>query len=210
MLAALGSFLRTFRISLLTLWIAGGSAVAAEFPLTVEFDDGMVAEFGTVMVTESGGALRFEVILNPLVLGIDADLHRMYFNLVGAFTGLGVRTADPVNTLYVLLTDPHVAGGAGSKFDLGVSFGNGAGPKGNGTLQAASFTLFADQPLSIEDLAPMSSTSSGIAIQLAVHVQDTSFVEGVTSETVGGLMGEGDPGEEPSSAQPSSPESEPL
>ena len=110
----------------------------------------------------------------------------------------------------IIDTDPHVAGGAGSKFDLGVSFGNGAGPKGNGTLQAASFTLLADQPLSIEDLAPMSSTSSGIAIQLAVHVQDTSFVEGVTSETVGGLMGEGDPGEEPSSAEPSSPESEPL
>jgi hypothetical protein len=192
------------------LWLGLASASAAEFPLTVEFDDGLTGEFGIVMVTESGGNLVFDVMLNPLVLGLDADLHRLYFNLDGSFTGLGVITGDPVATLYVLLSEPHVAGGAGSEFDYGVSFGNGAGPKGNGTLQIVTFTVFADQPLSIDDLAPLSSTAAGIAVNLAVHVQDTSFLEGVTSETVGGLMGEGDPDGEPSSADPSLGGPEPL
>ncbi len=197
-------------------WLGLGSASAqfglpsGDFPLTVEFDDGVTGEFGTVMVTESGGDLVFEVMLNPLVLGFEADLHRLYFNLDGSFTGLGVITGDPVATLYVLLTDPRVAGGAGSTFDFGVSFGRGGGPKGNGTLQMVSFTLFADQALSVDDLAPISSTAAGIPVNMAVHVQETSFLEGVTSETVGGLMGEDVPDEEPSSGEPSLSGPQPL
>jgi hypothetical protein len=159
-------------------------AGAVSFPLTVEFDDGLVGTFGTVDVTESGGDILFAVTLDPS-LGATRDLHELYFNLADGFTGVDITSTDVVNTAYTLSANPPVAGGAGSSFDFGVNFGNGAGPPGNGQLTSATFVLSANEPLSIADLLITSSTSQGIEAVFATHVQGTSLVTGSTSETVG-------------------------
>lgn len=168
--------------------LGAGSAGALSFPLNVEFDDGTIGTFGGVEVVEVGGDLQFDITLDGS-LGAGADLHELYFNLAGSPTGLAISSTDVVNTDYELLFAPSVAGGAGATFGFGLSFGNGAGPPGNGVLQTASFLLSADGALSVNDLLVSSSTSQGIEVYLAAHVQGTSLTS-ATSETVGSLVPE--------------------
>jgi hypothetical protein len=168
---------------------AANPAAAVSFPLNVEFDDGTIGTYGNVEVTEVAGDLQFQITLDAS-LGAGADLHELYFNLVGMETGLAISSSDVVTTAYTLLTAPPVAGGAGSSFGFGVNFGNGAGAPGNGVLQTASFVLSADGALGVSDLLLSSSTSQDIEVYLAAHVQGTSLVPGVTSETVGSLVPE--------------------
>lgn len=184
----LRSWLSIVSATALGLFLAG-SASAVSFPLNVEFDDGTIGTFGNVDVTEVAGDLLFEITVDAS-LGAGADLHELYFNLSGTQTGLAISSSDVVNTAYTLLTDPPVAGGAGSSFGFGVNFGNGAGPPGNGVLQTASFVLSADGALGVSNLLLSSSTSQNIEVYLAAHVQGTSLVPGVTSETVGSLVPE--------------------
>jgi PEP-CTERM motif len=167
---------------------ASASASAVSFPLNVEFDAGTIGTFGNVEVTEVAGDLQFQITLDAS-LGGGADLHELYFNLVGPETGLAISSSDVVATPYTLLTAPQPAGGAGSSFGFGVSFGNGAGGPGNGVLQTASFVLSADGALSVADLLVSSSTSRN-EVYMAAHVQGTSLVPGVTSETVGSQVPE--------------------
>lgn len=165
---------------------AAGTAQSGEFPLTHAFD-GSVAEFGTVTVIEDGGDLHFQISINPDVLGSKADLHTLYFNL-GGHSGYSGVTDDMVFTKYEVVMDPKVAGGAGSSFDMAIHFGNGGGKKGNGTLQNASFTLSADDSLSVEgDMLVESSTRSGVSVHVAAHIQSTSFYGSDGGMTVGGM-----------------------
>ena len=72
-----------------------------------------------------------------------------------------------------------------------MNFGNGAGSSGNGVLTSATFTLMADQPLSIADLLESSFASGGsIETQFAAHIQGTELFVGADSETVGGIVPE--------------------
>jgi len=72
-----------------------------------------------------------------------------------------------------------------------VNFGNGASGAGNGVLSVATFTLTADQPLSIADLLESSFASGdSIETQFAAHVQGTELFVSATSETVGGVVPE--------------------
>ena len=164
------------------------TASALSIPLNVEFDDATIGNFGTVTVTQNGNALDFSVSLAGSVLGANADLHEFYFNLVGSPTGVAISNTNAPNTAYVLSTNPSVAGGAGSSFEYGVGFGNGAGNPGNGVLTLATFTLSAIEPLTLAMLEQTSSTSGGVTVNVAAHVQGTSLVPGVTSETVGGSI----------------------
>lgn len=162
---------------------------AVTIALTTELDDGVPGSFGSVEVIESGGALELTVTLTG-ALGASADLHELYFNLPSAFTGVAITADDAPTTPYALASPATVGGGAGSSFDYSVSFGNGAGPRGNGVLTSARFTLSADQPLSVAAiLGETSSTSQDIAMNFAVHVQGTALTS-ATSETVGGLVPE--------------------
>ncbi|MGH0035043.1 MAG: PEP-CTERM sorting domain-containing protein [Myxococcota bacterium] len=170
--------------------LAAGPAAAVSFSLDVEFDDGTEGHFGTVDISENGGDLDFEITLTD-ALGGDPDLHEFYFNLVGSFTNVSILDTNAPTTGYSLSTSPSVAGGAGSSFDYGVNFGNGAGPPGNGQLTFASFTLGADEILSISDLDESSfAQGGGIEVNVAAHVQGTDFVQGTDSETVGGVIPE--------------------
>jgi hypothetical protein len=141
------------------LSVAGGAAPAAAasltLPLDVEFDDGVVGDFGTVFIEErSHGKLAITISLTG-ALGPDADLHEFYFNLADDLDidrlvlsharcmGSGDDGFGSCKTDFDLEEDPSVRGGAGSSFDYGVNFGNGSGSKGNGQLLAATFKLTA-------------------------------------------------------------------
>jgi hypothetical protein len=180
----------------LALGLGPGSASAIGFDLDVEFDTGQTGSFAHVTIEEDAGALDFSIELDD-VLGDEADLHELYFNLLGSFTGVAISTGDAPTTPYTLSSDPPIRGGAGSDFDYAVNFGNGAGSAGNGVLATATFTLTftltADpgQPLSIDDLLESSFASGGsIESQFAAHVQGTELIVGSDSETVGGVVPE--------------------
>lgn len=175
--------------ALLAVLLSGAGAHALTIGLSVELDDGIAADFGTVEITQNGSALDFTVTLTA-ELGANADLHELYFNLPAAITGVVVTADDAPTTPYAVASPATVAGGAGSSFGYQVSFGDGGGPPGNGVLKSASFTLAADQALSLADvLAITSSTSQGIEMNVAVHVQDTG-APWATSEAVGGIVPE--------------------
>jgi hypothetical protein len=172
------------------LGLGPSTASAIGFYLDVELDTGQTGSFAYVTVEQDAAALDFRIELCD-ALGSEADLHEFYFNLLGSFTGLAISTDDAPTTPYTLLSDPPVLGGAGAEFDYGVNFGNGAAGAGNGVLTAATFTLSADQPLSITHLLESSFASGrSIEIQFAAHVQGTELLVGATSETVGGVVPE--------------------
>jgi len=177
-------------LAALALVLGPGTAAGIGFDLEVEFDTGQIGSYVHVTIEEDLGALDFSIELGD-TLGDEADLHELYFNLLGSFTGVAISTDDDPATPYALSSGPPILGGAGSDFDYGVNFGNGAGASGNGLLTAASFRLTADQPLSISDLLESSFASGGsIEAQLAAHVQGTDLFVGTGSETVGGIVPE--------------------
>jgi hypothetical protein len=191
--AAFGRALRP--ALLLSLLAFATPAWGVSFTLDVEFDDGLVGDYADVEVVEDGNGLLFEVTLLS-ALGANADLHRLYFNLDGVVPDLQIESDDVVTTAYVLSVAPPVAGGAGSDFDYGVSFGNGAGGPGNGVLQTASFRIAPEddaQSLALQaflDAAPALASGGTIESMLAIHVQGTDLVQGAGSETVGGSVPE--------------------
>jgi hypothetical protein len=175
--------------------LAPTTAWALTFQLDVELDDALHGAFGTVEVTEAGRGLFFTITLGS-ELGSGADLHEFYFNLAGEPTDLTLSSDDSVNTPYALSSAHAIAGGAGSRFDWEVNFGNGASQHGNGVLQQASFLIEPDDEslsITLANLfgAERSSASGGrIELDFAAHVQGTSLVEGANSETVGGIVPE--------------------
>jgi hypothetical protein len=177
-------------LAALTLGLGPSTASAVGFDLDVEFDTGQTGNFAHVEIEEDFGALDFRIEIGD-ALGDEADLNEFYFNLLGAFTGVAISTADAPKTPYTLSLDPSIRGGAGASFDYGVNFGNGAGKSGNGVLDFATFTLTADQPLSIADLLESSFAAGGsIETQFAAHIQGTEILVGSGSETVGGIVPE--------------------
>ena len=164
----------------------GNTASALQFDLTYEFDGVLpVQSYGTVDVTENSGDLNFIINANTSTLGPNADIHELYFNLTNTITGLSITADNAPNSPYTLIgPNPSVAGGAGSSFDWGVNFGNGAGASGNGILKYATFTLSADQNLLVNNLLEYSYSNNAPPANMAVHFQGTSTQAG--SETVGG------------------------
>ena len=168
------------------LFVFSASASALLFDLTYEFDGLLpVQSYGTVEVTQNGDDLDFEIIADTSILGATADIHEFYFNLTNGFTGLLISADNAPNNSYMIIgPNPLPAGGAGSSFDWGVDFGDGAGATGNGILQDAIFTLSADQALLTDDLLELSYPNNTPPVYLAVHFQGTDTP--YTSETVGG------------------------
>ena len=164
------------------------AAHAVTINLVYEFDGDLPpALYGTVSITENGSDIDIEIDYVPNSLGPNADMHEFYFNLTDAVTGLTITADNAPNNAYTLLgPDPSVAGGAGASFDWGVSFGNGGGSPGNDILQFATFTLSADQALSVSDFFELSYPNNTPPVNLAVHFQGTSTSSG--SETIGGVV----------------------
>ena len=135
------------------------------------------------------------------------DIHQWYFNLSDKWAGLsktdfvlsdfGGESNRSIGSFTMLGPNPPVAGGAGARFEWGVSFGNGGGPAGNGILTVATFNIDAPGGLKADDFlsAPLSSPNNTPQVLQAVHFQSTNVL-GQTSLTVGGLWGK--PGDDPS------------
>lgn len=172
--------------ALVGLLVLASPARALNITLDLELDDGLVADYASVLVLQNGDDLDFTVTLNG-VLGPDEDLQELYFNLIGAFTGLTIVADNHPNTPYSVLVDPVTKAGAGD-FDFGVSFGNGSGPPGNGSLAYATFTLSADQALSVDDLLEDTTTQQGHLVTMVAHIQSTNTPAG--SEAAGGRVPE--------------------
>ncbi|MBW2496703.1 MAG: hypothetical protein JRF61_05465 [Deltaproteobacteria bacterium] len=181
--------------------VAASVAFSADYPLRSALDDSVVADFGVVRVDEDGqGGLLFTVWLNPDTLGRSVDLHRLYFNLEGPLVGLSGVTEDEYRTPYEIIKRPPVAGGGGIEFDVAIDFGKGAGKKGNGVLQQATFHVHTARPLSLEDVGEESATAGGSLFGVAVHVQgsDLSSVVGVFEPPPPSP----EPGEQPDDSDP--------
>jgi hypothetical protein len=164
------------------------SAPASTFNLNYEFDGALpVQSYGTLKVTQNNDDLDFVITADTSTLGSNADINVLYFNLINHFTSLNIVTSNaPAIEYEIIGMNPTVKGGAGAKFDLGVSFGQGGGPRGNGILQLASFTLSADQPLQVSDLFEFSHPNNTPPMHLAVHFQSTDTPAG--SEMVGAAV----------------------
>lgn len=163
------------------------NASAVTINLVYEFDGvEPVQTYATVDITQNGADLDFAInyVGN---LGPNADIHEFYFNLTSPpdpVTGLAITASNATTTPYTVLgPNPSIAGGAGSSFDWGVNLGNGSA---NGNLQMATFTLSADQALSVGDLFETSSPNNTPPVNLAVHFQSTVTSPG--SETIGGIV----------------------
>lgn len=177
--------------------IAGGalSAMADDLPLRMQLNSGDSAEYGVIHVQEDDGGLLFEVEINLDVMGGQADLHRLYFNLHQPTNNLSVETMDSVAKPYTIQRGNRAIGGGGAFFDWSVDFGSGSGKKGNGAMHHARFRVTGDsQSLVLEDVIPMSTSKARVSVQMATHVQNSSV------ETVGGVFeadsGDGGGGEE--------------
>ena len=162
--------------------------------LIYEFDgdsDG-ITSFGTIEFNQSGSWVDIEIIANTVNLS-GGDIHELYFNLPDAvdintllISNSGGISNQTINAFTTLGVNPSVAGGSGSSFDAGISFGNGGGPPGNGSLTTASFSLTAAGGLQVSDLLTETSISSNVPpVFVAVHFQSAN-VFGNGSETVGG------------------------
>jgi len=191
-------------LAALCLGIAGATsdagAVGIKLPIDIELGPQRTGDFGTLQITEiTGGDLQFTICLRP-VLGSNANLHEFYFNLSGDFDDdddddfdddnlslSGFRcNREACDAPFELDDDGPTRGGAGARFDFSVSFGDGSGNKGNGTLQVASFVLGGDEDLSLADvLAETSSTGRGLEVLFAAHVTGSGNGRGSASATIG-------------------------
>ncbi len=142
-------------------------ASASEFHLFTDLRSGEEDHFATAMVEEDGaGGLVFEITLDELLFPEHAHIKRLFFNLETDATGLALHSTDPVRRPYKLRDRRH----RHRRFDFTVGFGRIHGRRGNGELKTVSFTLSADQPLSIDDLLVPTTTRRGHEVHLAVKV----------------------------------------
>lgn len=155
----------------------GGALPAVAAPvidatLDVRFGSGKTGDFADVRIEETGdGGLQFSIRLRE-DLGSRADLGQFYFNLPCGVGGLEIETLGHVSSPFHIQQGRSTRGGAGARFDVAVSFGNGRGKKGNGTLREAEFVVRADQPLTIADILERTSqTSQGIEVHIAAFTQ---------------------------------------
>lgn len=155
---------------------------AAVIPLTDAFATGLgIGDYGNVTLTEVGGKVQFDIILDTSSLGSDADIFLVYFNTVDQKVGLNIASSTPSGSLSYSFnnSDEFYKADGDGYFDGVVDFGSGT-PWYN----SASFSLGADSHLNIDDFLVGSVGGEKGSFQLAIHVQSTATTSG--SEFIGG------------------------
>ena len=164
------------------------SAGSTSATLAVQLGPQSTGNYGTVHVEEvSGGGLEFTISLNSSV-GRKADLREFYFNLPDQVAGLHLTDSEcgggSCTSPFELASGKSTSGGSGARFDYRVSFGNGRGKKGNGTVQVASFRIDADAPLRlIPSPFDPSFTSRHLEVIFAAHVPGIQHVAATIGST---------------------------
>jgi hypothetical protein len=179
----------------LGLGLALGSAVAVDeaaaasisATLNIQIAPQKTGSYGTVQVEEVSGGLEFTITLNSS-LGGKADLNEFYFNLPDSVHGVRLSGSScggsGCQTPFKLNSKTSTKGGASSRFDFSVSFGNGASKKGNGDLKEATFRIDADAPLQlIPSPFDPSFTSRDLAVIFAAHVPGSKGVAATIGST---------------------------
>src|SRR5262245_12875126 len=171
---------------------AGGASAASTMSstFTVQLGPQKTGTYGTVDVTEAGGGFDFLIRLDRYSLGPKADLHEFYFNLPDTYSNVtlspgGLCGGATCHTPFQLDAHKSTRGGAGANSDYRVSFGNGAGEKGNGRLQEASFHIDATSALQLYPSSPFdpSFTSRHLEVIFAAHVPGSRGVAATIGAT---------------------------
>lgn len=171
-------------VGLVLTLLTVGIAHAQTFPLTMELQIGQLDDFGVVHVeADADGALVFEVEMHQDRVGDPASIRRLFFNLLPETTGVWVEpldeSEDTVERLVVRRANRKLAR-SGARLDWRLDFHAAKTPGENGSaaLQFVRFRLFADAPLTVEDLLPVSLTRSGEPVQMVVTLQRGRTPEG--------------------------------
>ena len=210
----LSPFRRRFAIAIATgLFVSlacGGLAAAQSFPLTHELQTGQVDEYGIVHVeADDEGALVFEVEMEPERVGPRSSIRRVFFNLLPETSDLQVEPVDEGDSVrFVAHPSRRKLARSGARFDWRIDVHPPTGPergrRGEGSaLPVARFRVFADVPLVVDDLFPVSLTRGGDAVQMVVKMQQGRTPEGERVRWVGGVF---EPDEEPPPVLSSQPE----
>ena len=165
--------------------ISAAFASTVTIPLNVAFSNyepPLVADFGTVEISQSGNNVQFEVTgLSSGAGGSGTDLQWLYFNTASNLAGLTIELSSAVASLFYSFDNTESlfkADGAGY-FDGFLDFGFGA-PQ----LDMVTVILRATNPITVNDFFALSTPSSKGEYTLAAHLQGTNT--GFDSEFVGG------------------------
>ena len=186
----------------------GGAATAQTFPLTLELQTGQVDEFGVVHVeADADGALVFDVEMDSERMGEDASMRRLFFNLLPTTSGLWVEPLDEGTTDRIVVRPANrTLARSGARMDWRVDFfrsmgamRRGRGPVEEEPFHRVRFRIFADAPLMVDDLLPVSLTRDGTPIQMVVDMKRARTPEG---DRVRWVVGSYEPPSEPPSEPP--------
>ncbi len=170
--------LKFFPSILILLLVFSSMSHAYLFNLTYDLDGpGNLASkiYGTVNVVENSDDstnLDFTINVVESLLGPNADIHEIGFNLLGDFSKVTTNNGT---------FEKNLAGKAGYIFDYVINFGDGQPYE-----KKVSFTLSANEDLDVNDLFETSGGNGGKPdLLLAVHFQSTSTP--ATSEAIGAV-----------------------
>jgi len=166
--------------------ISAAYASTVSIPLNVAFsnyDPPLIADFGTVEISQSGNNVQFDVTgLSSGAGGSGTDLQWLYFNTTSNLEGLTIELSSEVASLFYSFDSTESlfkADGAGY-FDGLLDFGPGA-PQ----VDMVTVILRATNPISVNDFLALSTPSVKGEFIVAAHLQGTSTA--FSSEFVGGV-----------------------
>jgi hypothetical protein len=171
--------------------LAAGLAKAQSFPLVHELQTGQTDEFGVIHVEVDGeGALVFDVELNADRVGEKASIRRLFFNLLPETSDLWIESLDDeIPERLVVRPARRKLARSGARLDWRVDL---LPPKKSrrgapDSFQHVRFRIFADAPLTVEDLLPVSMTRDGDPVQMVVTMKRGRTPEGDRVRWVGGV-----------------------
>ena len=176
--------------------ITSGLATAQTFPLLVELQTGQVDDFGIVRVeADPDGALVFDIEMDSERIGERASIRRLFFNLLPETSELWVEALgdDALDRVVVRRANRTLAR-SGARLDWRIDFHQSmkadrrrGGPVQDAPFHHVRFRIFADAPLAVDDLLPISLTRDKMPVQMVVDMKQARTPEGERVRWVGGV-----------------------
>ena len=177
-------------------WVWGAPLGAETFLLDTELKTGAVDDFVLVHVEADGdGALVFDVEMDPERVGARASVRRLYFNLLPETSGLWIESLGEGEESCRLRVKrmKRKLGRSGTRLDWRVDVrrkrGHGRWKHRRVRCRPAHlrFRIFADAPLEVDDLLPVSVTRGGEAVQMVARLKRARGEDGRRVRLVGGV-----------------------
>ena len=176
--------------------VTSALASAQTFPLTRELQTGQLDEFGVVYVeADADGALVFDVDMDSDRVGAKASIRRLFFNLLPQTSGLRVEPLGDEESIRVVVRPARrKLARSGARFDWRIDVHplkgrarQGRGQDHSKALHRVRFRIFADAPLVVEDLLPISLTRDGEPVQMVVKMKQGRTPEAKSVRWIGGV-----------------------